>query len=162
MLLLLMRHGIAEEPETWEGEDATRPLTNEGKKKTRAIAERLSTLVDEVDLIASSPLVRARQTAEIVQKAFHRAPLATWPELEDAQYSALVKRLKTLEIKSALLVGHEPSLGTFAARCLTGKADGFALEMKKAGVCALEVDWSTPGARAVLLWHTSPKLLRAP
>jgi phosphohistidine phosphatase len=161
MLLLLMRHGIAEEPELWSGDDTLRPLTKSGVKQTRAAARGLSDLAPRVDLIASSPLVRARQTGEIAREFFPDGQIEIWDELEEAEYSALCARLKKVEAQTVLLVGHEPGCSSFVARILSGKAAGFAVEFKKAGVCALEVEWSTRAPRATLLWHATPKILRA-
>jgi phosphohistidine phosphatase len=117
--------------------------------------------VARVDLIASSPLIRARQTAQTAHEVFQNALHETWDELESAEYSSLITRLQTIEAATLLLVGHEPGLSQFAARILTGTPGGFELEFKKAGICALDVSLSTRAPHAALLWHVTPQILRA-
>ncbi len=161
MLLLLMRHGVAEERETWTEDDDLRPLTKDGEKKTREAARGLRVLVERIDLIAASPLVRAQQTAAIAGEVYPQARRETWEELAGAAFSPLAARLKEQKFATVLLAGHEPGFSMFAAELLTGKAGGFALEFKKAAVCALQVEWGGRAPRAALLWHAPPKLLRA-
>ena len=159
MLLILMRHGIAEELR--EGQtDAERALTADGKKKSRAALRGLRALLQNIDCMATSPKMRALQTAKIAAEVFESTEPEIWPELENAEYSALVERFKTMDAPSVLLVGHEPGFSNLAARLLTGKESGLRMEFKKSGVCVLDGDWSTPKPRATLLWHLSPKQLR--
>uniref|UniRef100_A0ACD5GP52 Phosphohistidine phosphatase SixA n=1 Tax=Desertifilum tharense IPPAS B-1220 TaxID=1781255 RepID=A0ACD5GP52_9CYAN len=73
MELYLIRHGIAADREAYE-RDRDRPLTEEGRKKTQKVAKRLRSLDLNFDLILTSPLIRARQTAEILLSQ-HLAPL---------------------------------------------------------------------------------------
>ena len=65
MHLYLIRHGIAAEPEEYDT-DSERPLTKEGERKTRKIAQRLYELEIQFDLILTSPLLRAQQTAAVL------------------------------------------------------------------------------------------------
>src|SRR5262249_48637670 len=71
MRLYLMRHGPAGERATWTDDDQLRPLTEKGDRRMRSAAEGLKLLNPVVDTLLSSPLVRARQTAEIVGAAFN-------------------------------------------------------------------------------------------
>ena len=159
MLLLWMRHGIAEELR--EGQtDALRALTEIGHQKTREALCGLQNFQNKIELIVSSPLLRAVETAQIAAEIFGNSEPQIWPELEHAEYSALAQRLKISDATSVLLVGHEPGFSRGVARFLTGHESGLVIPFKKAGVCALDVDWSTPEPRAVLLWHASPKMLR--
>jgi phosphohistidine phosphatase len=165
MQLLLMRHGIAAPLDEKIRIDAARPLTEEGVEKTRQIVEGLRAAGIVLDFIATSPLLRAVQTAEVVRNTFDRSktapPLETWPELEHAEYSALLQRLQNVKAAdTVMLVGHEPGMSRLVAHLLTGSSDGFALEFKKAGVCAMEVDFTATKPQAILLWHATPKLLR--
>ena len=85
MKLLLVRHGIAEEAETFiagGGSDAQRPLTEIGRKKMRKGANRLRSQIKQIDLLASSPLLRARETAEIIAQVFGGLPIMERPELD--------------------------------------------------------------------------------
>ncbi len=159
MLLILLRHGIAAPPEDFET-DFLRPLTPAGREKTRRAALGLKTLVEKFDFIASSPKIRARQTAEIVAEVWGKAapPIVEWPELAEGKFGPLLFRISVLRAQSVLLVGHEPNLSQFAAEILTGKPNGFLFDWKKAGACALEIDLET--GEAVLLWFMESKTLR--
>src|SRR5260221_325312 len=112
MLLYLVRHAIADDPDParWP-DDRDRPLTEDGEKKFRKVAEGLARLVPSVDVLLSSSLVRAWQTAVILQKR------AGWPEpvrlpaLEAGGAAAdVVEGLQPhASAASVALVGHEPS-----------------------------------------------------
>ncbi|MFN5979883.1 MAG: SixA phosphatase family protein, partial [Pseudanabaena sp.] len=67
--IYLIRHGIAEDRENYE-DDTLRPHTNEGQRKTKHVAKRLYDLGLRFDLLQTSPLVRAQQTAEIFTNIF--------------------------------------------------------------------------------------------
>ncbi|RYZ89329.1 MAG: hypothetical protein EOP06_09490 [Proteobacteria bacterium] len=78
MELIIMRHGIAEEREEFAKknlEDHLRPLTLKGKKRIQVISMQLREWVSEVDVIVSSPFVRARQTAELASQIFLDTPV---------------------------------------------------------------------------------------
>lgn len=163
MRLLLMRHDLAAERETWAGTDTARPLTPEGKIKTKEVARGLRKLETRIDFIATSPLLRARQTAEIVNENYNLS-VEHWPELENAVWKELILRLACLknhlaEDTVALLVGHEPGLSQFAAHLLTGRRYNGLFEMKKAAVGAFDVT-EFHEAGATLSWLMSPRALR--
>jgi phosphohistidine phosphatase len=163
MRLLLMRHGIAAEREEWPGTDATRPLTPEGKSKAREVARGLRQIEARIDCIATSPLLRARQTADIVGDMYD-SEVKEWPELEHGSWDELAPRLAALKQhltpdSVVLLTGHEPSLSVFAMRLFAGSVEGDTLEMKKAGICALDVE-EFREAGASLVWHMPPRTLR--
>ncbi|MFO7629117.1 MAG: histidine phosphatase family protein, partial [Prochlorococcaceae cyanobacterium] len=139
--LVLLRHGIALDREVAAAEamaDGDRPLTGRGRERTRAVLERLRQLDLVADRLLTSPLRRARQTADLALAA------GLAPELE--QSAALAPGgdpLPLLELWAAaavapgergrlLLVGHEPDLGLLAARLIGAPAGSIAL--RKAGV----------------------------
>ena len=162
MKLLIMRHGIAAEREEWKAADELRPLTSEGIEKTRRAVMGLCAIWNEeqIALIASSPLLRATQTAEIAHEALKvKSEIAIWPELEHASFAPLTARLKTHH-QSTLMVGHEPGLSQFVSQLLTGSAHGLSIAWKKAAVCALDVEFSEDELKARLLWFATPKQLR--
>lgn len=173
MKLFIMRHGIAGDREKWTGPDAKRPLTPEGIEKTRCAVRGLQIAVadEAITLVASSPLLRAHQTAKIARESLGvKAKVAIWPELESAAFQPfafqpfacqpLLVRLKEAN-QSTLIVGHEPGLGGFTAHLLTGSAQGLSMEWKKAAVGALEIDFSGEEPHATLLWFATPRQLRA-
>lgn len=164
MKLYLMRHGIAAPIGGKIKHDAERPLTPEGQIKTRqAIAGVLRCKI-ELGVIATSPLPRARQTAEIVLQLHETAKMVpkmeVWPELEYAEYSSLLHRLQQVSAGNTMLVGHEPGLSCFAAQLLTGSPTGLNLEFKKAAICAIELEIARSSVAATLLWHAMPRQLR--
>lgn len=164
MRLYLMRHGIAAEIGGEIKTDAERPLTPEGHAKTQQATAGVLRCGIEPELIATSPLLRAHQTAEIVNKACRslgvKPAFETWPELVDAEYSGLLSRLQNLDAEAVLLVGHEPGLSHFASQLLTGSPTGLAIELKKASLCAIDLEIGAGSVAATLLWHAPPRQLR--
>ncbi len=165
--LLLLRHGIAEERSPGV-DDAARALTARGRERSRAVLERLAGLGFRADRLLSSPLRRARQTAELAVLA----GLAEALELAEALAPAadpldcLPRWLASLapsagEPPRLLLVGHEPDLGLLACRLIGAPAG--AIELRKAGVVVLRLSPSRQGplaGSAQLQLLLSPRLLR--
>lgn len=163
--LYLIRHGIAEDRENFE-DDTLRPLTDEGRKKTKQVAKRLYDLGLRFDLLQTSPLVRARQTAEIftnvfsstLQQADELAPegsFETWLNWAMAWLSQHPQPARA----SLGIVGHEPDLTAWAETLLWGEAKG-ALVLKKAGIIGLVLPEDRPWtANGILFLSIPPKLL---
>ena len=161
--LLLVRHAIAEDRGVFARtgqSDGYRPLTEKGIQRMRLAARGLYELVDRIDLLATSPLVRSVQTAEIVSEAFDGVPIvetdvvATGP---DAAFLAWYRGVADSGLVA--VVGHEPYLGEWASWLLAGPSADF-LPFKKGGACLLEFpDEIEPGC-AVLRWHAAPAQLR--
>lgn len=164
MNLLVIRHAIAEDPEAFARTgrpDDERPLTDEGRKKMRQAARGLRTVVPEIDLLASSPLVRARETAAIVSDAYDGLAVSTTPALEPgrppeemAAWLAGRRPAGTVAV-----VGHEPALSTMVSWFLTGAAHP-VLELKKGAACLLEFAGKASPAGALLRWALAPAQLR--
>ncbi|MEB3265314.1 MAG: phosphohistidine phosphatase SixA [Cyanobacteriota bacterium] len=141
--LLLLRHGIAEDRDAaaTADQEAARPLTAPGRRRTRAVLDRLVAAGVRADRLLSSPLLRAQQTAELAMAS----GLATgWDVAEPlapaGEALALVTALwgpgpEEPAWSSLLLVGHEPDLGLLATR-LVGAPPG-AISLKKAGLAVL-------------------------
>jgi len=163
MHVYLVRHAIAFEPDptAWP-DDRERPLTPDGEKKFRRAARGLKTLVPSVELVLSSPLTRAWQTAEILEDQ------VGWPA--PLRFDALGQNRPPLEVLEALkphasaaslaLVGHEPSLHELASFFLTGEPQSANLVMRKGGVASLFFDHTLVPAGAVLEWLLRPRILR--
>lgn len=165
MQLLVIRHAIAEERETFartgQGDDL-RPLTAEGRRRMRRAARGLRRAVPRIAVLAASPLVRAAQTAEVVARAYGLPEWDTWAELAPgAPPGMLLDRLRSLHVQGGpvAVVGHEPDLGEMVSWFLSGHARSF-LEMKKGSACLLELDGPPDPERARLLWHLAPAHLR--
>lgn len=162
--LLLLRHGIAEERSPLRP-DAGRELTAAGRARTRAVLEQAAHLGLRADRLFSSPLARARQTAEIARAAGLAPSIELAQALEPGGdplplLPAWLTQGGELAPCRLLLVGHEPDLGLLAARLL-GAPPG-AIALRKAGLAllrlpAVEVGGSLAGT-ARLEWLMRPKL----
>jgi phosphohistidine phosphatase len=163
MRILIIRHGIAEQSDgSGKGDaDAQRELTKAGRRKMRKAAEGLTALVPSVDLIATSPLVRASQTAEIVAKAFGGVRTVQIAALAPRKPPAqLVEWLNAQPSDSTIaLIGHEPHLSTFLCWLLTGLQESF-VELKKGGAGMIEIAAPVSAGRGKLLWICKPSQLR--
>jgi phosphohistidine phosphatase len=163
MDLFLMRHGIAEaEPSEGGLSDRERPLSPKGLKRTRQIAGGLAALKLSFDRILTSPLVRARETAQIVAESLNiEGKVEETSELApDGSVQTVISRLAELrDEKSILLVGHQPLLGEIASFLLS-RGKGIKLRLRKGGLCCLEVDDVGSNSPAILHWVLTSKQLR--
>jgi len=165
MQLVIIRHAIAVEPEEAAKEklsEAERPLTKEGRKKMRAAATGLTRAIDRIDLLASSPLVRARETAEIVADAYGGMKVATIDELKPGKPVKLV--LQWLQGQPAdatiAVVGHEPQLGMLISHMLAGERKRSFVEVRKGSATLLDFPEQVKAGGAVLQWMLKPSQLR--
>ena len=128
--------------------------------RMRKAARGLARLGVSVDVVLSSPLVRARQTAEIVASAL--APRPTLANAEslapDGSFAAVIADLEKHVRKTRLaLVGHEPGIGELAARLIGSR---HAIEFKKGAVCRIDLTAIPPSGPGELRWLVTPKILR--
>lgn len=165
MELYLLRHGTAVEPGTkGYDDDASRPLVAKGRKQVRYAVEALKEMDVHFDLILSSPLLRTRETAELLaagMKLSRRLQLVE--ELKPGTPPEKVVRFITglkKAPKRVLCVGHEPNLGELAAWLLTGiVSERFPL--KKGGMVRLDIPKWPAGPCATLTWWLTPSQLKA-
>jgi phosphohistidine phosphatase len=163
MRLYLMRHAEAVPRGTLEyAIDAQRPLTTEGQAQARQTAEGLKRLKVPVALIASSPYVRAMQTAQRVARVFgEQVQIVEVDALRgEARPSDASKALGQLSTMAHLLcVGHEPHLSTWLAELVAGPG-GIQMQFKKAGVACVELEQvPPPRGSGTLRWLLTPKQL---
>ena len=165
MELFVIRHGIAESlGKENEFSDEKRALTADGRNRMREIAKGLSKLGVEFDLILTSPLVRAVQTAEIVATAGgptkteikQTANLA--PGASANKLFAEIKRLTGVE--AIALIGHQPDLGDLISKIAHRTSGSVAIQMKKGSVCCLDIGETVPTLRGEVAWLMAPKHLR--
>ena len=159
--LYLVRHAIAAERGPKWPDDAKRPLTHKGAARMRQVVRGLRALGVDVDLVLTSPLVRARQTADLLVEGLGSAPkLEVTPALApDEPPSAVVAVLgRHTSANRIALVGHEPALGQLAAALIGAREP---LEFKKGGACRIDVPALPPGRNGQLVWLAVPKMLRA-
>lgn len=163
MNLVIIRHGPAGDSNEWEAQgrdDRLRPLTPKGKKEVKKAAAGLAGLVPAFDVLATSPLVRAAETADIVAAEYgcdietleslapERDPDEVLPWLQPQPSSRTVG-----------LVGHEPHLSTLTGYLLTGRKTSF-IELKKGGACLIELAEPARAGGGTLQWLLTDRELR--
>ena len=160
MKLLLVRHAAAVPRGTPGVPDDERPLTPKGRAKFSAAAKGLARIARRPDVLLTSPLPRARATAEIAARAFKRIEPTIEPALAHESLDGIVAVLGTHPADATVaVVGHEPTLSALLARLL-GSAHGERLAFKKGGAALVDLP-DGPVGGGVLLWFLKPKVLRA-
>jgi phosphohistidine phosphatase len=165
MDLLLVRHAIAEEREVFartRKPDELRPLTGRGMKRMQKAAAGLRSLIPTIDVVATSPLVRAVQTAEILSDAYGGLDIVEVAEMEPAASpESLLDWLQSQSREHTIaVVGHEPSISEHVS-WLTARSDEPFLEFKKGGACLLTFYDEIYSGGATLRWLVTPAQLRA-
>ena len=160
--LYFLRHAFAGQPEAPEVDD-DRPLTKSGISKMEKSAESIASIVKSFDVILSSPLKRAHQTASIIAREMGYKDKIEYSDFlrPGAQIDKLMTSLAKYgreEKQNVLLVGHEPDMSNIIS-LLTGMPPG-SIEFKKSAFCNIEVTSFSARAKGKLLWLLQPKLLR--
>jgi phosphohistidine phosphatase len=163
MEVFLVRHAIAHERNRtrWPN-DALRPLTSAGIKKFRVAARGLADQLPRGIVVLTSPYVRARETAEILVSALHRARLVESAEIASNEAaSKAFDLLRTRKEKAVVLVGHEPNCSVFLSIALGGERARFKIDFKKGGAACVEFAKKIEPGQATLRWMLPPRVLRA-
>lgn len=159
--LYLVRHAIAAERGSNYPDDRERPLTSEGVARFKQAVEGLKDFDLKLDLVLTSPLVRASHTAELLV-----AGIGGKPRLEVLEALAPGGRMTQVldavakyakRARHIALVGHEPDLGELAAKLLRARG---TIEFKKGAVCCMELDGAMPNGPGTLRWLLPPRVLR--
>jgi len=161
MLIYILRHGIAAPRGVKPYPNDDRPLTEEGIEKISKAAKGIIRVVDDVDVILTSPLVRAAATAKIVAEALNiESKLQVCHELAPGSSlkNLLTYLAKYKKLRSIMIVGHEPDLSYFASSLLGEKTS--IIEFKKGSLCCIEVATIPSRREGTLLWHLTSKQLR--
>jgi phosphohistidine phosphatase len=172
MFIYLLRHAEAAESvdkktTPKEGNDVlesdeNRPLTKDGRKKMMNAAGKLNRILSgPVDVILTSPLLRARETAQIAAETMGMKKKVTiCPELAPGiSHAKLLKALsKYKKSEQLMLIGHAPDLNSTAAALLG--SDTIGVEMKKGAMCCIELATLTGRTKGKLIWLMQPKQLR--
>ena len=165
MELFVIRRAIAE-PLGKENDfsDEKRALTVEGRNRMREVVKGLVKLGVEFDLIMTSPLARAVETAEIVatgvglskKEIKQSGNLA--PGAPAEQLFAEIKSHAGAE--AIALIGHQPDLGGLISRITQSDGGPVSIQLKKGGVCCLNVTETVPTLRGDMVWLLTPRQLR--
>jgi phosphohistidine phosphatase len=157
MKLYFLRHGDAGDPATWGGDDAERPLTDDGRKQIAAGARTMRRLELDVDRIVTSPLVRARETAEIVALELKRKDRLVVDERLGSSFGP--ERLAEIlcenhGVHELMLVGHEPSFSATIGQVIgSGR-----VKLKKGGLARVDIADPTH-LSGTLEWLLTARLL---
>ena len=158
--LYLVRHAIAADRGSEWPDDNKRPLTERGVARFKEAVKGLRRLDVEIDEIFTSPLIRARQTAELLAEGLEgKPPVKVLDALAPGHTSAAVmtQLAKAAKRRRIALVGHEPDLGELAAHLIGA---GRALAFKKGGICRIDVGGLNVRRAGSLVWFVPPALLR--
>lgn len=158
--LYLIRHGLAADRGDEYPDDSKRPLTSDGIASLRKEAKALDGLDIGFDHIITSPLVRARQTADAFAEHMKTKPtISNSDALTPAgSAAAVIQEIGKHARKGRIaLVGHEPNMGELAARLLGARG---ALPFKKGAICRIDFDVLPPKGLGQLRWFVTPKMLR--
>jgi phosphohistidine phosphatase len=153
--LYLLRHADAGDPEAWQGDDAVRPLSPKGRRQAERLGRLLAAVGFEPDLIASSPKVRAAETAELAA-----APLARAVTLDDRLASGA--GLSTVDailrdagsVRRVVLVGHDPDFSDLLSTLV-----GVELAMKKGALARVDLVGGVRPGGGSLRWLLPPDLV---
>ena len=159
--LYFIRHGLAEERGDAWPDDSKRPLTDEGMSRIRKAARGLARIGVTIEVVLTSPLVRARQTAEQLAAGLDPRPSMVNVDslAPDGSYAAVIADLEKHGRKCRIaLVGHEPMIGELAARFIGSR---HPIEFRKGAVCRIDLEDLPPAGPGELRWYLTPKILRA-
>jgi phosphohistidine phosphatase len=160
--IILVRHATAFERDRarWP-DDRKRPLSPEGKEKFRKAATGLTRWLPDIDCVLTSPLTRARETAEILEEIGGWPQAGACPELApQSSPTAVLAMLKALKAKHIALIGHEPNLSALLSVCVAGSGSRPFSDLKKGGIACLAFPTEVSAGKATLNALVPPRALR--
>ena len=161
MIIYFLRHASAGQKKANAKQDDKRPLDEQGIEQCQFVGAGLAAADVQIDVMISSPLKRATQTAVLVANEIgYEGDLKLEAALKPgASFDAFREMLrKYAKHDAVMVVGHNPSISEFCSLLLTNGIDNQAIEMKKAGIARLEYGGKK---NAVLNWHLTPRLVRS-
>lgn len=159
MIVYFLRHANAGQKRANPVQDEKRPLDKEGIEQCRFVGRLLNSMDTHVDLILSSPLKRATQSASMVANEIaYEQKIELTPALKPgAAYDAFRNLLHSLNgLEAVMVVGHNPNLSRFLSLMMTNGLSDSATEMKKGSVARVEMGTK----RSVLQWLVTPRLVK--
>ena len=152
MELYFYRHGEAE-PASAGGTDEARELTDAGRQAVLGMAEALLRAGVRPEAIYTSPLIRARQTGEILGEVFGLSPQADERLRCGATFGAVQALASDRGLARIMFVGHEPDLSTIVHHLTGGR-----VKMRTSCCARVQADRMEPGL-GILVWLLSPDAL---
>jgi len=161
MRICLVRHAIAAEPGLpGFGDDFSRPLTPKGRTRMEAAALGLRRILAP-DVILTSPMTRARETAEILADTYGMQDVETSVLLATPDYEGLIDVIRGLNVETVMTVGHEPFTSEMISLLLTGEQARLDIQMKKGAAALVHFDGPPVAGTGTLEWLIQPAGLRA-
>jgi len=160
MIVYFLRHANAGQKRLNPVSDEKRPLDKEGIEQCRYVGRFLNSMDTHVDLILSSPLKRATQTASMVgNEIAYEQRIEVTPALRpNAAFEGFRELLHQLSgLEAVMVVGHNPNMSQFLSLLVTGGLSQRAVEMKKGSIARVEVGTK----RSVLNWLVTPRLVKS-
>lgn len=155
MKVYFLRHGIAGDRETWEGDDRLRPLTAKGIEQIKTTAKLLAQINLGVKVILSSPLTRALETAELTAKKLGVEVIVDErlsPGFSARELADLIN--EHADAEGLMVVGHEPDF----SETISSITGGSEIVMKKGGLARVDIDHLAAG-EGRLVWLIPPLIL---
>jgi phosphohistidine phosphatase len=158
MIVYFLRHASAGESLRDPKKDKKRPLDPAGVTQSHSVGRALAALDVQPELIISSPLTRATQTASLVANELGfegkiQIEQALTPEASYSDFIDLLRRVASAE--AVVIVGHNPNLSEFLGKIIGGRSNPADIDVKKAGVARVEMRRSS----GRLTWYITPKLI---
>lgn len=164
MDLFILRHGEAGERSSSLAGDRKRPLTSSGKLEISEIAKALKIIGLKFDMVITSPLKRAYDTATIVSEVLKIGKVQVWKELTpEGQKTELYRKISELkEEYVVLMVGHQPLLGEMTNDMIQrGKSSPCNLLLKKGGIVRIRLKTRSSVPKGELRWLLTPGILKS-
>jgi phosphohistidine phosphatase len=162
MKLLLIRHAATEDaaPRAHDGDDEGNPLAKQDRWRARGFSKGIRELVPAVDVVVTSPVVRARQTAEILCDVYRRQEPTVLEDLApDARPAEFARWLRGADAATVAAIGHATHLPALASWLVSGRQEPW-IPLKRGGACLIEIDPPAGSGRGRLLWVLTPAILR--
>lgn len=159
MIIYFLRHASAGEHLSNPKKDEKRPLDKSGIEQCGYVGRALAALDTQIDVLISSPLKRAAQTASLVGNELSYEGKLQFeddlcPEASFASFRKLLEKYRKHE--SIMIVGHNPNLSEFLGRSLSETGCQANIDMKKGSVAKVETGRNS----SALQWYLTPKLVR--
>jgi phosphohistidine phosphatase len=160
MIIYFLRHASAGEPVNNPKKDEKRALDEVGVEQCGNVGRALAALDVQVDMILSSPLKRAAQTASLVGNEMgYEGKLQLEDGLRPSASFADFRKMvdKYARHEAIMVVGHNPNLSEFLGRSISESGCEAAVDLKKGGIARVE----TGRNAGMLHWYLTPKVVRA-